>query len=177
MARVAGGVTRHFGDALAAPATDRFDRDGLEERACEETGRGHQDAFASFPNIHATRPADYDMQIKHFYSRFRDTYERAEVIFCNTARRGVNVLQTQRQRMVHLSHAQAKRFHQRVMEANKPSHENPVTDTVPAPLPILFWGDLAFLETSIADLKADCHAAEAARKQAKPNNDVRVASD
>ncbi|WP_133365514.1 AAA family ATPase [Qipengyuania sediminis] len=128
-----------------------------------------KDAFAPLPKIHSASPAEYEMQIKHLYGRLRDTYERVveEIIFCDIVRRGVDVVQTQKLRMVHLSHPLAIRFHEGMTKANTHSHDNPAADTVPVPPPEEFLEDVAFLEALIADLKAESQAAEAARPQMK----------
>jgi energy-coupling factor transporter ATP-binding protein EcfA2 len=128
-----------------------------------------KDSFAPLPKIFSTSPAEYEMQIKHLYGRLRDTYERVveETIFCDIVRRGSDVVQTQKLRMVHLSHALAIRFHEGMTKANTHSHDNPAADTVAVPPPDEFLADLAFLEALIVDLKAESQAAEAARPQMK----------
>jgi energy-coupling factor transporter ATP-binding protein EcfA2 len=131
-----------------------------------------KDAFAPLSKIHDTSPAQYEMEIKNLYGRLRDTYERVveEIIFCDIVRRGVDVVQTQKLRMVHLSHPLAIRFYEGMTKANTHSHDNPAADTVPVPPPDEFQDDVAFLESLIADLKVESQTAEAARPQMKPKS-------
>lgn len=128
-----------------------------------------KNAFAPLPKIYANSPADYEMLIKNLYGRLRDTYERVveEVIFCDIVRRGSDVVQTQKLRQVHLSHALAIRFHEGMTKANTHSHDNPAADTVAVPPPDEFLADVAFLEALIADFAAEKQATEAARPQMK----------
>ncbi len=128
-----------------------------------------KDAFAPLPKIYATSPADYEMQVKNLYGRLRDAYERVveEVIFCDIVRRGSDVVQTQKLRQVHLSHALAIRFHEGMTKTNIHSHDNPAADSVAVPPPDEFLADVAFLELLIADLASEKQATEAARPQMK----------
>ncbi len=109
------------------------------------------------------------MSVKNLYGRLRDTYERIveEIIFCEIVQRGVDVVQTQRLRMVHLSHSLAIRFHEGMTKANTHSHDNPASETIPVPEPAEFLADIAFVEELIKDLKVESQAAEAARPQMK----------
>lgn len=128
-----------------------------------------KDAFAPLPKLHQSSPAAYEMSVKSLYGRLRDTYERVveEIIFCDIVQRGVDVVQTQKLRMVHLSHALAIRFHEGMTKANTHSHDNPASDTVAVPDPTEFLADIAFVEELIKDLRAESQAAEAARPQMK----------
>lgn len=128
-----------------------------------------KDAFAPLPKLHQSSPAAYEMAVKNLYGRLRDTYERIveEIIFCEIVQRGVDVVQTQKLRMVHLSHALAIRFHEGMTKANTHSHDNPASETVAVPEPSEFLADIAFVEDLIKDLKAESQAAEAARPQMK----------
>jgi hypothetical protein len=60
----------------------------------------------------------------------RDSYERLveENIFCDVVRRGVDRIETQKLRMVHLSDALAMRFHDGMTKANTYSHDNPASN-------------------------------------------------
>jgi len=128
-----------------------------------------KNAFAPLPKLRATSPADYEMEVKNLYGRLRDTYERIveEIIFCDIVQRGVDAVQTQKLRMVHLSHALAIRFHEGMTKANTHSHDNPAAETVAVPEPDEFLADIAFVEELIKDLKAESQATEAARPQMK----------
>jgi hypothetical protein len=128
-----------------------------------------KDAFAPLPKLHQSSPAQYEMSVKNLYGRLRDTYERIveEIIFCEIVQRGVDVVQTQRLRMVHLSHSLAIRFHEGMTKANTHSHDNPASETIPVPEPAEFLADIAFVEELIKDLKVESQAAEAARPQMK----------
>jgi energy-coupling factor transporter ATP-binding protein EcfA2 len=128
-----------------------------------------RDAFAPLPKLHQSSPAAYEMAIKNLYGRLRDTYERIveEIIFCDIVQRGVDVVQTQKLRMVHLSHPLAIRFHEGMTKANTHSHDNPASDTVAVPEPADFLADIAFVEALVNDLKAESQATEAARPQMK----------
>ena len=129
-----------------------------------------KDAFAPLLKLRQSSPADYEMALKNLYGRLRDTYERIveEIIFCEIVQRGVDVVQTQKLRMVHLSHTLAIRFHEGMTKANTHSHDNPASETVAVPEPSEFLADIAFVEVLIKDLKAESQAAEAARPQMKP---------
>lgn len=128
-----------------------------------------KDAFAPLPKLRSVSPSDYEMAVKNLYGRLRDTYERIveEVIFCDIVKRGVDVVQTQKLRMVHLSHPLAIRFHEGMTKANTHSHDNPASETVAVPEPSEFLADIAFVEDLIKDLKAESQAAETARPQMK----------
>lgn len=69
--------------------------------------------FAPLKKLHTSRPADYEFKVKPLYGRLRDSYERLveEHIFRDVVRRGVDRIETQKLRMVHLSDALAMRFH------------------------------------------------------------------
>lgn len=125
--------------------------------------------FAPIKKLHATSPADYEIAIKNLYGRLRDTYERLveEYIFCDVIRRGVDRVETQKLRMVHLSDALAVRFHEGMSKANTYSHDNPAAATVAVPDPAEFESDVASIENLIADLKAESSKAEAARPSMK----------
>lgn len=128
-----------------------------------------RDAFAPLPKLYQSSPSAYEMSVKNLYGRLRDTYERIveEIIFCEIIQRGVDVVQTQRLRMVHLSHSLAIRFHEGMTKANTHSHDNPASETVAVPDPSEFLADIVFVEKLIKDLKAESQAAEAARPQMK----------
>ena len=149
----------------------RIDASGVSwkgARVSKRLGR-IKDAFAPLTKLHATSPADYEMAVKNLYGRLRDTYERIveEIIFCDIVQRGVDAVQTQKLRMVHLSHALAIRFHEGMTKANTHSHDNPAAETVAVPEPGEFLADIAFVEELIKDLKAESQATEAARPQMK----------
>jgi energy-coupling factor transporter ATP-binding protein EcfA2 len=125
--------------------------------------------FAPIKKFHATSPAEYEIAIKNLYGRLRDTYERLveEYIFCDVIRRGVDRVETQKLRMVHLSDALAVRFHEGMSKANTYSHDNPAAATVAVPDPTEFESDLASIEKLIGDLKVESSKAEAARPSMK----------
>jgi energy-coupling factor transporter ATP-binding protein EcfA2 len=125
--------------------------------------------FAPVKKSHAASPADYEIAIKNLYGRLRDTYERLveEYIFCDVIRRGVDRIETQKLRMVHLSDALAVRFHDGMSKANTYSHDNPAAATVAVPDPTEFESDLASIEKLIGDLKIESSKAEAARPSMK----------
>ena len=125
--------------------------------------------FAPIKKIHASSPAEYEIAIKNLYGRLRDTYERLveEYIFCDVIRRGVDRIETQRLRMVHLSDALAVRFHEGMSQANTYSHDNPAAATVAVPDPTEFESDLASIEKLVGDLKIESSKAEAARPSMK----------
>jgi hypothetical protein len=125
--------------------------------------------FAPIKKAHAASPADYEIAIKNLYGRLRDTYERLveEYIFCDVIRRGVDRIETQKLRMVHLSDALAVRFHEGMSKANTYSHDNPAAATVAVPDPIEFESDLASIGNLISDLKVESFNAEAARPSMK----------
>jgi energy-coupling factor transporter ATP-binding protein EcfA2 len=149
----------------------RIDASGVSWKGAKVSKRlGRiKDAFAPLPKLHATSPADYEMAVKNLYGRLRDAYERIveEIIFCDIVQRGVDAVQTQKLRMVHLSHALAIRFHEGMTKANTHSHDNPAAETVAVPEPAEFLADMEFVELLIKDLKAESQAAEAARPQMK----------
>lgn len=99
-------------------------------------------------------------------------YERLveEHIFCDVVRRGVDRIETQRLRMVHLSETLAIRFHEGMTRTNAYSHDNPASATVAVPTPDEFDVDVTFIETLIADLKTDSLAAESKRPAMNQNN-------
>jgi ABC-type lipoprotein export system ATPase subunit len=125
--------------------------------------------FAPVKKLHASSPAEYEIAIKNLYGRLRDTYERLveEYIFCDVIRRGVDRIETQRLRMVHLSDALAVRFHEGMSQANTYSHDNPAAATVVVPDPTEFESDLTSIEKLVGDLKIESSKAEAARPSMK----------
>ena len=125
--------------------------------------------FAPIKKFHASSPAEYEIAIKNLYGRLRDTYERLveEYIFCDVIRRGVDRVETQRLRMVHLSDALAVKFHEGMSQANTYSHDNPAAATVAVPDPTEFENDLASIEKLVGDLKIESSKAEAARPSMK----------
>lgn len=125
--------------------------------------------FAPLKKLYQTSPADYEYKVKNLYGRLRDTYERLveEYIFCEVVRRGVDRVETQRLRSVHLSDALAIRFDDGMTKANTHSHDNPASETVAAPSPTEVEADLAYIEQLIADLKAESAVAEANRPSMK----------
>ncbi|WP_316224461.1 MULTISPECIES: AAA family ATPase [unclassified Bradyrhizobium] len=129
--------------------------------------------FAPLKKLHTSSPADYEFKVKHLYGRLRDCYERLveEHIFCDVVRRGVDRIETQKLRMVHLSDALAIRFHEGMTKANTHSHDNPASDTVSIPDPAAFESDLAYIEQLITDLKAESVLAEGNRPSMKPKKD------
>ena len=128
-----------------------------------------KDAFAPLPKLQQSSPAEYEMAVKNLYGRLRDTYERIveEIIFCEIVQRGVDAVQTQKLRMVHLSHPLAVRFYEGMTKANTHSHDNPASETVAVPEPAEFLADIAFVEGLIKDLKIEQQETEAARPQMK----------
>ena len=91
--------------------------------------------------------------------------------FCDVVRRGVDRIETQKLRMVHLSDALAIRFHDGMTKANTHSHDNPASDTVPVPDPTEFEADLAFIVQLISDLRAESASTEGNRPSMKPKKD------
>ena len=85
--------------------------------------------------------------------------------------RGVDRVETQKLRMVHLSDALAIRFHEGMTKANTHSHDNPAADTVAVSNSTEFEGDLAFFDELIIDLKAESAAAETKRPSMKPKKE------
>ena len=126
--------------------------------------------FAPLKKLHTSSPSDYEFKVKHLYGRLRDGYERLveEHIFCDVVRRGVDRIETQKLRMVHLSDALAIRFHDGMTKANTHSHDNPASGAVSVPDPVEFEADVAFIEQLITDLKAESAAAEGNRPSMKP---------
>lgn len=161
-------TTALFSDKKVA---GRIDAGGVSWKGAKVSKRiGRiKDAFAPLPKLLQSSPAEYEMSVKSLYGRLRDTYERIveEIIFCEIVQRGVDVVQTQKLRMVHLSHSLAIRFHEGMTKANTHSHDNPASDTVAVPEPSEFLADIAFVEELIKDFKAESLAAEAARPQMK----------
>jgi AAA domain len=129
--------------------------------------------FAPLKNLHKSSPSDYEFKLKHLYGRLRDSYERLveEHIFCDVVRRGVDRIETQKLRMVHLSDALAIQFHDGMTKANTHSHDNPASDTVSIPDPAAFESDLVYIEQLITDLKAESISAECNRPSMKPKKD------
>jgi hypothetical protein len=158
-----------FSDAAAA---GQVDEGGIAWKGLSVAKRINKlrNDSAGIQKLHATSPTDYEVTIKSHYGRMRDTYERVveEVIFCDIVRRGVDVIQTQKLRLVTLSDELAIRFHEGMSNANTHSHDNPASATVPVPSPKGFNSDLDALEKLVVDLKAASAAAEGARPQMKP---------
>ncbi len=129
--------------------------------------------FAPLKKLRTSSPSDYEFKVKYLYGRLRDSYERLveEHIFCDVVRRGVDRIETQKLRMVHLSDALAIRFHDGMTKANTHSHDNPASDTVSIPDPAAFEADLAYIEQLITDLKAESISAESNRPSMKPKKD------
>lgn len=125
--------------------------------------------FAPARKLHAVSPAEYEFAVKNLYGRLRDTYERLveEYIFCDVVRRGVDRIETQKLRMVHLSDALAIRFHEGMTRVNTYSHDNPASGTVPIPTPDEFDADIKFIDDLIEDLKAESKATESKRPSMK----------
>ena len=161
-------TTALFSDKKVA---GRIDAGGVSWKGAKVSKRISRikDAFAPLPKLLHSSPAEYEMSVKNLYGRLRDTYERIveEIIFCDIVQRGVDVVQTQKLRMVHLSHSLAIRFHEGMTKANTHSHDNPAAETVAVPEPSEFLADIAFVEELIKDFKAESLAAEAARPQMK----------
>jgi hypothetical protein len=126
--------------------------------------------FAPLKKLHTSSPSDYEFKVKNLYGRLRDSYERLveEHIFCDVVRRGVDRIETQKLRMVHLSDALAIQFHDGMTKANTHSHDNPASDTVSIPDPAAFESDLVYIEQLITDLKAESVSAESNRPSMKP---------
>ena len=126
--------------------------------------------FASVKKLHSSSPSDYELKIKNLYGRLRDTYERLveEYIFCDVIRRGVDRVETQKLRMVHLSDDLAVRFHKGMTRSNTYSHDNPKAETVLVPKPADFEKDLDYIEDLIDGLKSESAAAEGKRPSMKP---------
>jgi energy-coupling factor transporter ATP-binding protein EcfA2 len=157
-----------FSDKSAAGKIDASGMVWKGLTVAKRIGRIKNDS-AGLTKLHATSPADYEVQAKNLYGRLRDTYERAveEVIFKNVVQRGTDVIQTLHLRSVCLSDALAIRFYEGMSLANTHSHDNPAADTVAVPTPIEFDGHVGELEALIADFKTESDAAEAARPQMK----------
>lgn len=132
-----------------------------------------RDEFARVKKLQTGSPAAYEMAIKGLYGRLRDAYERLveEHIFCDVLRRGIDRIETQRLRMVHLSDPLAVRFHEGMTKANTHSHDNPQADTVPVPDPTEFEADLAFITSLISDLQREAAATETRRPSMKLKKD------
>ena len=129
--------------------------------------------FAPLKKLSASSPSDYEVKIKNLYGRLRDCYERLveEHIFCDVVRRGVDRIETQKLRMVHLTDVLAIRFHDGMTKANTHSHDNPASGTVSVPDPAEFEADLAYIELLITDLKAGSASAESNLPSMKPKKD------
>ncbi len=125
--------------------------------------------FAPLKKLYQVSPADYEYEVKNLYGRLRDTYERLveECIFCEVVRRGIDRVETQRLRFVHLSDVLAIRFDEGMTRANTFSHDNPASETIVAPSPAEVEADLAYIEQLIADLRGESNAAEANRASMK----------
>jgi energy-coupling factor transporter ATP-binding protein EcfA2 len=125
--------------------------------------------FAPLRKLYTSSPSDYEFKVKHLYGRLRDSYERLveEHIFCDVVRRGVDRIETQKLRLVHLSDALAIRFHEGMTKANTHSHDNPASGTVSVSDPAQFEADIAYMEQLIADLKTESVVAEGNRPSMK----------
>lgn len=110
-------------------------------------------------------PTDYEVEIKNLYGRLRDSYERLveEHIFSDIVIRGVDRVETQKLRYVHLSDDNAIKFHTGMTRANTYSHDNPASGTVKVPDPTEFIADLDYIDRLISDLQAEANAAEKRR--------------
>jgi hypothetical protein len=119
--------------------------------------------------LHAASPTEYEFRIKQVIGSLRIAYERLveEYIFCDVVRRGVDRIETQKLRKVHLSDALAVRFHEGMTKANTFSHDNPASETVAVPDPAQFEADVAFIEQLIEDLKKESSLAENNRPSMK----------
>jgi hypothetical protein len=128
--------------------------------------------FVTVRKLQSHSPSEYEFSVKHLYGRLRDTYERIveEFIFCDVLRRGVDRIETQRLRMVHLSDVLAVRFHEGMTKANTHSHDNPAADNISVPDPAEFDKDIVFVESLVAALKAESQATEAGRPTMKLKN-------
>jgi hypothetical protein len=129
--------------------------------------------FAQLRKLHASSPAKYEFRVKHLYGRLRDTYERLveECIFRDVVRRGVDRVETQKLRYVHLSDDLAIRFHEGMTKTNTYSHDNPAAETVPVPDPADFDKDMVFIDNLAAALQKESEAAEAKRPSMKLKKD------
>ena len=80
--------------------------------------------FAPLKKLYQVSPADYEYEVKNLYGRLRDTYERLveECIFCEVVRRGIDRVETQRLRFVHLSDVLAIRFDEGMTRARITSY-------------------------------------------------------
>jgi hypothetical protein len=125
--------------------------------------------FAPLKKLHAASPTEYEFRIKQVIGSLRIAYERLveEYIFCDVVRRGVDRIETQKLRKVHLSDALAVRFHEGMTKANTFSHDNPASETVAVPDPAQFEADVAFIEQLIEDLKKESSLAENNRPSMK----------
>jgi energy-coupling factor transporter ATP-binding protein EcfA2 len=125
--------------------------------------------FAPLGKLHQTSPAQYEIDVKNLYGRLRDAYERLveEYIFCDVVRRGVDRVETQMLRRVHLSDELAVMFYDGMAKANTLSHDNPAADTVQAPDPAEVQKDLEHIETLMEKLRTESDATEAKRPSMK----------
>lgn len=128
-----------------------------------------KDEFSRTRKLHETSPSEYEYNIKNLYGRLRDAYERTveEHIFCGVISRGVDRIETQKLRHVHLPHELAIRFHEGMTKANTYSHDNSRGAAIQIPSPAEFDADFAFLETLIKNLKTASDDAEANRPSMK----------
>lgn len=158
-----------FSDGEAAGKIDKAGMVWKGLTVAKRIGQLKNDS-AALSKLHGSGPSEYEVKIKNFYGRLRDTYERMveEIIFRDIVRRGVDVIQTQLLRYVTLPDGLAIRFHEGMTRANTHSHDNPASDTVPVPTPDEFNADIAELEKLVEDFKAESAKAEAARPQMKP---------
>lgn len=119
--------------------------------------------------LYASSPSEYERESKNVYGRLRDCYEKAveEIIFCQVVQRGVDDVQTQMLRYVHVSHTLAIRFHEGMSRANTHSHDNPASETVSSPDPAAVEADISAFEKLVADFKAEQQATEQARPSMK----------
>jgi ABC-type uncharacterized transport system ATPase subunit len=125
--------------------------------------------FAQVRKLANSSPTQYELQTKHLYSRLRDAYERMveELIFCDVVRRGVDRVETQKLRYVHLSDTMAIRFNEGMTKANTFSHDNPASATVTIPKPAEVDADLDYFQKLMDDLKAESNATEVNRPSMK----------
>lgn len=122
--------------------------------------------------LHGSSPSEYERESKNVYGRLRDCYEKAveEIVFCQVVQRGVDDVQTQMLRYVHVSHDLAIRFHEGMSRANTHSHDNPASETVASPDPAAVEADINAFEKLVADFKGE----QAATEQARPSMKKKV---
>jgi hypothetical protein len=135
----------------------------------EKRLRQIKNEFVPLKNLHNTSPSEYEFKVKNLYGRLRDAYERLveECIFHDIINRGVDRVETQKLRYVHLQDALAERFYEGMSKANTHSHDNPAAQTVKAPAPSDFELDMIFIENLIQDLKKEARETENRRPSMK----------